>query len=188
MSFRTHSGVFVDFRHFQPHMATLPDIAHHLAHVNRFGGAADVPYSVASHSVYVSCRLAEAGADVRVQRLGLLHDASEAYLGDVISGLKALLPEYRRIEARVQAAILQQFGVHAADDPGGLVKIADRQARIAEARDLFVGYPLDLLTGLDGVHSPFPEQVRPQTPARAAAAFLLRAYQLGIRSVTGGLG
>jgi 5'-deoxynucleotidase YfbR-like HD superfamily hydrolase len=40
----------------------------------------------------------------------LLHDASEAFMCDVPSPLKSLIPEYRVIEDRVSSAIAEQFG------------------------------------------------------------------------------
>jgi hypothetical protein len=43
--------------------------------------------------------------------VALMHDAAEAFVGDVSAPLKQLLPEYRRIEATVQGAILARFGL-----------------------------------------------------------------------------
>jgi uncharacterized protein len=49
---------------------------------------------------------------------GLLHDASEAYLGDVNSPLKSLLPDYREIEHRMMCVIAQKFGLEGTVIPG----------------------------------------------------------------------
>ncbi len=84
----------------------LEDIAHHLAHIGRFTGAGDEIATVAQHCVHVSLL-----APPALAAWGLLHDASEAYLGDVSSPLKALLPEYQRLEALWQDVIAQRFGV-----------------------------------------------------------------------------
>lgn len=46
----------------------------------------------------------------------LLHDASEAYLGDVPSPLKGLLPDYREIEKSVQSGIEEKFYYHNSGD------------------------------------------------------------------------
>jgi hypothetical protein len=84
----------------------LADIAHHLAHISRFTGAGDEIATVAQHCVHVSHL-----CPPELAVWGLLHDASEAYLGDVSSPLKALLPEYMRLERLWQDIIRQRFGV-----------------------------------------------------------------------------
>jgi hypothetical protein len=108
------------------------DIAHHLSLVNRFGGATSVPISVAQHSVYVSW-LCE-GTDWALQ--GLLHDASEAYLGDVTKWLKESpeMAAYREAEDRAQEAVFLRFGVFPALSPAVLQ--ADRLMVRFEAEQL----------------------------------------------------
>lgn len=85
----------------------LKDIAHHLALVNRFGGATRVPLSVAQHCVYVSHLVPQ-----KMKMQALLHDASEAYMGDIIHWLKqsTVFDEYRKIEAEVEQVIWRHFG------------------------------------------------------------------------------
>lgn len=92
---------------------TIADIAHALGAVNRYNGHTRVPYSVAQHSVLVSRELRPDGPAVAL--LGLLHDASEAYLGDVPRPLKRLpaFAEYRAAEARLEAVIYRAFGLEA---------------------------------------------------------------------------
>lgn len=113
----------------RPEQIQLLDIAHHLARVCRFGGAVKGFYSVADHSVYVS-RLVPS----ELQKKALLHDAAEAYLGDVIKPLKNCLPEYERIEAIWERVIAERFGLDSLKDP--LIKRADIMAVQAERRDL----------------------------------------------------
>lgn len=84
----------------------IRDIAHSLALINRFNGHSQEPISVAQHSVYVS-RLCAGPYALQ----GLLHDASEAYLGDVTKWLKMspTFKPYRIAEAHVQSLIFERF-------------------------------------------------------------------------------
>jgi uncharacterized protein len=123
------SGKYFDFLNPAGSHICIEDIAHALSHINRFTGHTRVPYSVAQHSYVVSCIVPYKDA-----LAALLHDAAEAYLGDVSSPLKQLLPEYKVIERRVHAAIFERFGL----DPElpASVKEADLIALSTERRDL----------------------------------------------------
>jgi hypothetical protein len=104
---RTATNRIVDPWHLTPDDIDINDIATALAHTNRFLGHTVVPFSVASHSIDVSWRLRDHGPSL--QLAGLLHDASEAYLGDVPSPLKRR-PEYaayREAEHRATTAIVE---------------------------------------------------------------------------------
>lgn len=82
----------------------IQDIAHALSQVNRYVGQTTFPYSVAQHSVYVS-RMVPA----HLALVGLLHDASEAYLSDISRDVKMLMPEYKEWEANLERMIAQRF-------------------------------------------------------------------------------
>lgn len=84
----------------------LSDVPHCLSMICRYNGFIKKFYSVAQHSVMV-CELAEYeyGRGSDIARCALLHDASEAYLGDISRPLKAHLPDYRRLEAHVGGVI-----------------------------------------------------------------------------------
>lgn len=87
----TASGRFVDLLHPDPATIQVGDIAHHLSLINRYGGGTSIPVSVGAHTLLVCDLLAYLGATPAVQLGGLLHDAAEAYLSDVISPLKFAL-------------------------------------------------------------------------------------------------
>lgn len=123
------SGRYFDYTRFGPEDIDITDIAHALSHLCRYTGHCRVFYSVAQHSTLVSTAVSH---DIALE--GLLHDASEAYLGDVNRPLKMLLPEYREIEQRVDAAIRMRFGLPLQESPG--VKEADNILLVTEARDL----------------------------------------------------
>jgi Predicted hydrolases of HD superfamily len=100
----TYTGHQFHFLDPQPHDITLKDIAHALSQICRYTGHSRRFYSVAEHSVYVSA-LCENHLE------GLFHDASEAYLSDISSPLKMLLPEYKKLQHSIEAAISKKFGI-----------------------------------------------------------------------------
>ena len=59
---------------------------------------------MAEHSIYLVHFLPD-----NLQLEGLLHDASEAYLADLPRPVKAGLPEYKAIEARVERVIAEKL-------------------------------------------------------------------------------
>lgn len=83
---------------------TLGDIAHGLAHTCRFAGQCRRFYSVAEHSWHASFLVPD-----ELRLAALMHDAAEAFIGDVTRPLKSLLPEYRAIEKRIEAVIAERF-------------------------------------------------------------------------------
>ena len=82
------------------------DIAHALSLICRYGGHVSRFYSVAEHCVLMSYAVPAEHA-----LWALLHDATEAYLGDVISPLKHHLPEYRVVENRLMHAVIKRFSL-----------------------------------------------------------------------------
>ncbi len=127
--FLTASGK--KFYPFDPHESEIciEDIAHALSHVCRFGGHCLKFYSVAQHSVHV-CRL----LPERFAFHGLMHDATEAYVGDMVRPLKRQIPLYQKFEAKVWRVISLQFGLPLVLSPQ--VKVADNVALMTERRDL----------------------------------------------------
>lgn len=103
---RTASGCRFDYLDPRPEQIEIEDIAHALASIPRYVGHSPLPVSVAEHSVRV-CRILPR----KLQLVGLMHDATEAYVLDLPSPLKALLPDYQAIEKRVWAAIAARFSL-----------------------------------------------------------------------------
>ena len=100
---QTRSGKRFDYADIKPEMIDIEDIAFALSNLCRYVG--HVPfYSVAEHSLLVSFVVPEENA-----LQGLLHDASEAYTGDVPRPLKTMCPELRKIEAEIEKVIAGVF-------------------------------------------------------------------------------
>lgn len=133
---RTHTGWFYPFTP-RADEVDIRDIAHALAMICRFGGHVRSYYSVAQHSVLVSCHVPQKYAIA-----ALLHDAAEAYVGDMVSPIKRQLPAYKKLEAGVERVVMERFELGDFDqDMIGMshVKEADLVALITEQRDLWAG-------------------------------------------------
>lgn len=89
----------------------LWDIATSLSRQCRYNGHVWGFLSVARHSIWVSECLGDHGHGPVVRLAGLLHDAAEAYLGDMIRPLKhgPLGEGYLVIEAEVERKIADKF-------------------------------------------------------------------------------
>jgi uncharacterized protein len=153
----TVTGRFVDLIEPDPKDICIEDIAWSLSRLARFNGHTinKLPYSVAQHSLvvaYETVRLAtvEIGYDraltpseaARWLLLGLLHDASEAYTGDVSGPLKKipeLRPVIKKIEHRIQDAIYKALGISPPTElEEKIVKMGDVLAQRIEAYNFMV--------------------------------------------------
>lgn len=105
----TSDGSVFDIQDPKPEQLDIKLIAHALAQVNRFGGHAAWPYSVAQHSCLCAFE-AEVRCPGDMTIIALLHDASEAYLGDLVRPLKRLMRStYEPLEARLQACVYERW-------------------------------------------------------------------------------
>lgn len=158
------SGRLFDF--LDPHGSDfgIDDIAQGLAHICRYAGQCRAFYSVAEHSILV----ADIAEDFAYE--ALLHDAAEAFIGDITRPLKQLLPEYKRIEAAVEDAIIERFGMDRRFRD--IVKRADLRVLAAEQAQVMAPGCADW--AVEAGINPAPIQVRYLDPATAKRAFLSR--------------
>jgi len=87
----------------------IRDIAHALAQICRFNGQISKFYSVAQHSMTVGRLMEDYNLGDPLE--GLLHDATEAYLSDVPSPFKHMLPDWNAIDHRCEIALRKQFSL-----------------------------------------------------------------------------
>jgi uncharacterized protein len=156
----------------------LLDIAHALSMLCRYNGHVDRFYSVAEHC----CLMSDQFVDLELARWALLHDATEAYVGDMIRPLKLNMPEYRRVEDRVMVAIADRFGLPAEVFPWEMpkaVKNVDTRILLTERNALMSNYrqsPHWAMEGMEPVDTP----IFAWSPVEAEAEYLRRASVLGI--------
>lgn len=85
---RTYSGRYVDPFDLKPDDVCIEDIARALAFQCRFAGHMHTFYSVAEHSLNVAHMILRQTGNMKWATLGLLHDADEAYLPDMVRPVK----------------------------------------------------------------------------------------------------
>lgn len=151
----------------------IKQIAGALSRLCRFTGHTSEFYSVAQHSVFCSHIVSPEFA-----LEALLHDGSEAFIADLSSPLKGLLPEYTSMEAPIQEAIYDYFGVMTAAGGGKseFVHHADMVALATEKRDL-MPYDDQDWPCLDGIE-PHPLPLVPLVPREAEHEFLKRFNEI----------
>lgn len=177
--FATSFGNLIDFRDIEPAYINLLDISHHLTNIMRFGGCLplNVRYSVASHSLncYKMAKLLFPN-EQDVWRTALMHDATEAYLGDVVSGLKTCLPEYKKLENHLWSILKEKYRLNDYSRIGEI----DKRIMLDEAKALLTSkYPLYLK---NQSYQPYDviEIIPDKRPDSIQHAFLMACDENGI--------
>lgn len=100
-----------------PRDVKIEDIAGALSKICRYLGHTEVFYSVAEHCVALSLALRDGGWGPLTQLHALLHDAHEAYTGDMPRPLKKVFPDVREWEHKCMLAVLTRFNLAAFKPP-----------------------------------------------------------------------
>lgn len=146
------------------------DIAHALSMICRYGGHVQRYYSVAEHCVLMSEAVAPEHA-----LWALLHDATEAYMGDMVRPLKRSMPEYAAAEDRLMAVICDRFNLDYACPAE--VKQADNRILLDERAAVMGPPPLPWNQDEASVQ-PLGVTIMAYHPAAARDAYLARLRHL----------
>lgn len=171
----TYSGIYVNFIKPEPNTMRIIDIAHGLGNECRYASQCRVHYPVAQHCVIASHIVPNSLA-----KEALFHDSTEAYLKDLPTWLKILLPEYKEIEEVFEIAIRTKFNltlnVEERKNIKKIIKEYDYKLLATEKRDLMPqdGEDWHFLKGV----TPLPFTIDPWTPAEAKERFLKRYEEL----------
>lgn len=131
---QTHTGVAFTLDVVKPENVRLDDIVFALSHNNRYTGHAG-RYSVAEHCCHVSDHLLNRTGNCASAMAGLLHDAHEAYTGDLNYPMQLALGKefcerWKAKSREIDIAILQALNLH------GLVPIYDSDVKRTDVRIL----------------------------------------------------
>lgn len=170
------SGVYFDFLNPESCAFTIEDVVHGLSNICRFGGHAEF-YSVAQHSVHVS-EVVELVAPEHALA-ALMHDAHEFVMGDMVSPLKELCPDYVALEKRIEPVILGRFGLSLPLD--SCVRAADLRMLATEQQQLWPAMVARDRWASTYGREPYPMIIPEWTQKEARRHFMRRFYELGGR-------
>lgn len=167
---QTYTDVAFDLIKCVPADVRIVDIAHALSNLCRFNGHCTQFYSVAQHSFLASYQVPREDA-----LAALMHDAAEAYVGDVVSPLKMMLPDYRKVEDHVASVVRAAFGL-----PMYLPEsIREVDVRMCETeRRQLLGYPPPKLWSIPEGTEPYDLVIHPWGSEEACEFFLERFEEL----------
>lgn len=97
----------------KPESIDIIDIAKGLAYKPHFSGMSPYFFSIAQHCLLVVDLILKSDDVVETEAVlaGLMHDAAEAYIGDMIKPLKVHFPLFTDIEDRILGVIFKKYGI-----------------------------------------------------------------------------
>lgn len=174
---------YIDLLNIMPEDLDINKIAKSLSHICRYGGRSSKFYSVAEHCYHVSCLAPAYNVD---PGCALLHDAAEAYIGDIISTYKPGTVVFghpiQQIEKKIMSRIWSVLYPEAKFMDEGMVERLhqlDLDIRTAEAKQLHIHLtpgPRGAEELVDGLYLP----IIGMSPKHAEKAFLTKAKEWDI--------
>lgn len=164
---RTYKDVEFYFNNPTIDMIDLEDIAHSLSLQCRYNGHIKKYYSVAEHSVWVSKIV-----DPKYAMFGLMHDAPEAYIGDMVAPLKIMMDKFIEIDDQILELVASKFNFEINPESKKAVKEADYIMFVTEIRDL-----RNFHTERHE-YKPLKQKVKGLSPKKAKQLFLDRYHEL----------
>jgi hypothetical protein len=166
---QTYTGRFYPLLAPRAGDVCIADIAYALSNLARYTGHArrgelDEVYSVAQHSVLASYFVPPEHAFA-----ALMHDAAEAYVGDMSSPMKQCVPDFKHVERLSWLAIVEMWPQLPLELPEE-VKHADLVMLATEKRDLMAPEPRPWIP----LPEPRPEPIEVWPADVACAVFLQR--------------
>lgn len=160
-----------------PDDVCLTDIAKSLSMHVRFNGFGKGFYTVAEHSALLATKDCFPGDP----RWKLLHDAAEAYLTDIPTPVKFLIPQIYEIEDRMTRVIGQRFGLPEwSEEIHKIIKPGDIELRNSEALQLGLG---DINMPWGNKMSDVKHKIYCFDPDMAFSFFMKVAHSLGLDTV-----
>lgn len=174
----TFTGKMFDVFDPDPNEIDIFDIAHHLSLMTRFNGACKWFYSIAQHSILCS----QHSKDYHYQRPSeeklalalLMHDAAEAYVGDIVRPIKRSITDFKVIENKVMDAINERF------DLPYVAEIRAYKAAVKEVDNrMLVTEKLQLMNpnvrwAIEDIFEPYETEIEIWQPRAAEMLFLSR--------------
>lgn len=108
--YRTFTGKMIDLNSISIEDIDVRDIAWSLSGIRRFGAHTRLRETVADHSIYMTKKFMDRG-EYKNALHALMHDATEAYITDIPSPLKNLIPQIKEFENTIYALIAKKFGL-----------------------------------------------------------------------------
>lgn len=173
---QTFTGKMFDVFDPDPNQIDIFDIAHHLSVMTRFNGACKWMYSIAQHSILCANRASDyhypRPSEERLALALLMHDAAEAYVGDIVRPIKRKITDFSVVENGVTDAINERFDLPlVAEVPGYKAAVKEVDNRMLVTEKLQLMNP-NVRWALEDIFEPYDVDIEVWQPKAAEALFL----------------